>query len=100
MFFQPHRYSRTQHSWHDFTTCFVGADEVLLTDIYPAGEAPIPGITSEKLAQEIKHEKAIHFVRDEVSAQKIKQMLKPGDVFVTLGAGDGWKLGMEVLSLL
>ena len=100
VFFQPHRFSRTQHSWHDYTTCFVGADQVLLTDIYPAGEAPIPGISSEKLVQEIKHEHVQHFIRDEASSQKIKNMLKPGDVFITLGAGDGWKLGMEVLNSL
>lgn len=100
VYFQPHRYSRTEHCWHDFTTAFTLADEVLMTDIYPAGEAPIPGVTSEKLVQEMKHEHAQHFVRDEKSAQKLLGMLKEGDVFVTLGAGDGWKLGMEVLNQL
>ncbi len=97
VFFQPHRYSRTQHCWHDFTTAFKEANEILLTDVYPAGEAPIPGVTSEKLVQEMKHENAHYFLRDEKSAGKIVSMLKQGDVFVTLGAGDGWKLGMEVL---
>lgn len=97
VFFQPHRYSRTEHCWHDFTTAFKEADEVLLTDIYPAGEAPIPGVTSEKLAQEMKHEHTQYFVRDEKSTQKILGLLKSGDVFITLGAGDGWKLGMDVL---
>ncbi|HEY1078934.1 MAG TPA: UDP-N-acetylmuramate--L-alanine ligase [Bdellovibrio sp.] len=97
VFFQPHRYSRTEHCWHDFTTAFKEADEVLLTDIYPAGEAPIPGVTSEKLAQEMKHEHTQYFVRDERSTQKILGLLKSGDVFITLGAGDGWKLGMDVL---
>ncbi|MGE9743260.1 UDP-N-acetylmuramate--L-alanine ligase [Bdellovibrio bacteriovorus] len=100
VFFQPHRYSRTQHCWHDFTTAFMEADQVLLTDIYPAGEAPIPGVTSEKLASEMKHEHAQYFVRDDKATQKILGMLKEGDVFVTLGAGDGWKLGLEVLNQL
>lgn len=100
VFFQPHRYSRTQHCWHDFTTAFKEADEVLLTDIYAAGEAPIPGISSEKLAQDMKHERAQYFLRDEKSAQKVLGMLKEGDVFVTLGAGDGWKLGLDVLNQL
>ncbi|WP_374031139.1 UDP-N-acetylmuramate--L-alanine ligase [Bdellovibrio bacteriovorus] len=100
VFFQPHRYSRTQHCWHDFTTAFMEADQVLLTDIYPAGEAPIPGVTSEKLASEMKHEHAQYFVRDEKATQKILGMLKEGDVFVTLGAGDGWKLGLDVLNQL
>lgn len=100
VFFQPHRYSRTQHCWHDFTTAFKDADEVLLGDIYPAGEAPIPGVTSEKLAHEMKHENAHYFLRDENSAQKVRQLLKNGDVFITLGAGDGWKLGLDVLNSL
>lgn len=100
VFFQPHRYSRTEHCWHDFTTAFKDADEVLLTDIYPAGESPIPGVNSERLAQEMKHESAHYFVRDEKSAQKIVSSLKDGDVFITLGAGDGWKLGLDVLNNL
>ncbi len=100
VFFQPHRYSRTQHCWHDFTTAFMEADEVLLTDIYPAGEAPIPGISSEKLAQEMKHEHAHIFCVMINRRRKILGMLKEGDVFVTLGAGDGWKLGLDVLNQL
>ncbi|MEK2646590.1 UDP-N-acetylmuramate--L-alanine ligase [Bdellovibrio sp. BCCA] len=100
VFFQPHRYSRTQHCWHDFTTAFKEADEVLLTDIYAAGEAPIPGVSSEKLAQEMKHERAQYFLRDDKATQKVLGLLKEGDVFVTLGAGDGWKLGLDVLNQL
>ncbi|MBO9668778.1 MAG: UDP-N-acetylmuramate--L-alanine ligase [Bdellovibrio sp.] len=97
VYFQPHRFSRTQHCWHDFTTAFMEADQILLTDIYPAGESPIPGVSSEKLAQEMKHENAQYFLRDDKSSQKIVSMLKDGDVFITLGAGDGWKLGLDVL---
>ncbi|HEX7672870.1 MAG TPA: UDP-N-acetylmuramate--L-alanine ligase [Bdellovibrio sp.] len=97
VYFQPHRFSRTQHCWHDFTTAFMEADQLLLTDIYPAGESPIPGISSEKLASEMKHENAQYFLRDDKASQKIVSMLKDGDVFITLGAGDGWKLGLDVL---
>jgi UDP-N-acetylmuramate--alanine ligase len=100
VFFQPHRYSRTQHCWHDFTTAFFEADQVLLGDIYPAGEAPIPGVTSEKLAQEMRHDHAEYFLRDERASQKVLSQLKEGDVFITLGAGDGWKLGLDVLEQL
>ncbi len=100
VYFQPHRYSRTQHCWHDFTTAFSLADVVLLGDIYAAGEAPIPGVTSEKLAAEMKHADASYFVKDEQAADKIKSGLKEGDVFITLGAGDGWKLGLQVLEKL
>lgn len=98
VFFQPHRFSRTQNCWHDFTTCFAQADEILMTDIYPAGETPIPGINSQKLVEEMKHENAKYFVRDAQSSDKILKDLKTGDVFITLGAGDGWKLGLEVLN--
>lgn len=100
VFFQPHRFSRTQHCWNEFTTAFNEADHVLLTDIYAAGESPIPGVSSEKLAQDMKHQNAQYFFRDEKSAQKVLDLLKEGDVFVTLGAGDGWKLGLDVLSRL
>lgn len=100
VFFQPHRYSRTQHCWHDFTTCFNQADELLVTDIYSAGEVPIPGIHSEKLVEEIKHKKAEYFIRDLQASDKILGRLQSGDVFITLGAGDGWKLGLEVLNKL
>jgi UDP-N-acetylmuramate--alanine ligase len=100
VYFQPHRYSRTQHCWHDFTTCFSQADQILVTDIYPAGEAPIPGINSEKLVEEMKHKQAEYFVRDPQSSDKIRSRLQTGDVFITLGAGDGWKLGLEVLNKL
>lgn len=98
VFFQPHRYSRTQNCWHEFTSCFSQADQILMTDIYPAGETPIPGIHSEKLVQEMKHDGAKYFVRDAQSADHITGILKDGDVFITLGAGDGWKLGLEVLN--
>lgn len=98
--FQPHRYSRTEHCWHDFTTCFIQCDHLILTDIYPGGEAPILGITAEKLALEIKHEACSFLTKNSELAQKIFTQLKPGDVFVTLGAGDGWKVGLEILEKL
>jgi UDP-N-acetylmuramate--alanine ligase len=98
--FQPHRYSRTQHCWHEFTTCFSMADEVMLLDIYPAGEDPIAGITTEHLLKEMKHPNCRHFLKTEDNINKLAQELKSGDIFLTLGAGDGWKLGMQVLGLL
>ena len=96
IYFQPHRYSRTQHSWKEFTQCFEMSDRLFMTDIYPAGEAPIDGITSENLLKEIKHQKATHLPKNADFKNLILAELKPGDVFVTLGAGDGWKVGMEI----
>lgn len=100
VYFQPHRFSRTEHCWHDFTTSFTQADKIFITDIYAAGEAAIPGITSERLAQETKHTACSYLPKDEKAVSAIMSELKSGDVFVTLGAGDGWKLGLEVLEKL
>lgn len=102
VWFQPHRYSRTQLCWDQFVNSFSKADVLALTDIYPASEKPIAGITSEKLAKEIKV-KDCHYISNseiESAAARIKSLLKPGDIFLTLGAGDGWKLGMKVLEIL
>lgn len=98
--FQPHRFSRTQSCWHEFTTCFAQADSVILTDIYAAGESPIPGIDSEKLSSDVKHSHTKFLRKDSELAGKLTAELKQGDIFLTLGAGDGWKVGMEVLELL
>jgi UDP-N-acetylmuramate--alanine ligase len=98
--FQPHRYSRTQTCWHDFTNCFTQCDLLFLTDIYPAGEMPVPGITSEKLSAEVKHSNCHYLPKTQELADKIRSELKAGDVFLTLGAGDGWKIGMEILGQL
>lgn len=97
VYFQPHRYTRTEHCWQDFKTCFHQSDILLLADIYPAGEMPIPGITSQKLLSEIKHENAQYIEKTEQQVHKILEQLKSGDIFITLGAGDGWKLGLDVL---
>ena len=98
VYFQPHRYSRTEHCWQDFKNCFAQADVLFLGDIYAAGEQPIAGVTSEQLLKEMKHTKSFHSPRSESQVQIISDSLKADDVFITLGAGDGWKLGLDVLS--
>ncbi len=100
VYFQPHRYSRTQHCWQDFKSCFLQSDVLFMADIYPAGETAIPGITSEKLLEEMKHENSFHTVKSGQQIKVISESLKSGDVFITLGAGDGWKLGLDVLSYI
>jgi len=99
VYFQPHRFSRTQHCWQDFKTCFTQADHLFLGDIYAAGEAPISGITSTKLVEDLQttgYAQCIHAPK-ETQLKQILDFIKPGDVFLTLGAGDGWKLGLDVL---
>lgn len=100
VYFQPHRYSRTEHCWQDFKSCFTQADVLFMADIYPAGEAPIPGITSGKLLSDMKHENSHYSPKSPEQLAQILNVLKPGDVFLTLGAGDGWKLGLDVLEHL
>lgn len=97
VYFQPHRYSRTQHCWQDFMSCFAQADRVFMTDIYPAGEQPIPGITADRLVSEMKRSEVTYVPRGEVNASRFQSELKAQDIFLTLGAGDGWKVGLEVL---
>ena len=100
VYFQPHRYSRTEHCWVDYKSCFAQADFLFLGDIYPAGEQPIAGISSEKLTAEILISTKRHAPKNSDLVAVILDELKEGDVFLTLGAGDGWKLGMEILENL
>lgn len=85
--FQPHRYSRTQESWLDFLTCFKGADQVFLIDIYEAGEAPVKGVNSIELALQIQNVSCQYLTKEEL-LNYFSQNLLSGDIFLTLGAGD------------
>ncbi len=87
--FQPHRYTRTRDLIDDFGPALALANVVVLTDIYAAGEAPIPGITIERLADTVRaHAKEVVVVKrlEDVPAA-VAQLAKPGDLVVTLGAG-------------
>ncbi|MCA9477119.1 MAG: UDP-N-acetylmuramate--L-alanine ligase, partial [Nitrospira sp.] len=87
----------------EFAKAFDQADMVFVMDIYPAGETPIPGISGEMLAQAMKEagHPSVHWVNgDPALAQKIREALQEGDVFLTLGAGDVWKTGKEILANL
>lgn len=97
--FQPHRYSRTQSCWNEFVNCFYLTDVLLLTDIYSGGEAPIPGVDAKHLYEEVKIENKFYLPNTASKMESLKKILKPGDVFLTLGAGDNWKTGMSLLGL-
>jgi UDP-N-acetylmuramate--alanine ligase len=89
--FQPHRYTRTESLWDDFTRSFNKADVVLVCDIYAAGEKPIPGISSERLAKAIAEHGhgAVRYVPDRAElAAELARQARPGDVVIALGAGD------------
>jgi UDP-N-acetylmuramate--alanine ligase len=84
--FQPHRYSRTKAFMNEFAKALSIADEVILLEIYAASEAPLPGITSATIAEQM--EKG-HFIPNFLEATEwVVEQAKPGDVIITLGAGD------------
>jgi UDP-N-acetylmuramate--alanine ligase len=87
--FEPHRYTRTQNFWKEFQEAFTGADEVYITPIYAASEAPIDGITSEKLVSDMqKNGFPAHFLSDLNAMKDILQRKKNDKtIFLTLGAG-------------
>jgi UDP-N-acetylmuramate--alanine ligase len=101
--FQPHRYTRTHDLMKEFATSFNDADVVFLSSVYAAGEDPIPGATSDALAEAIR----AHGHRDVTYVEKrvdlpaaIAPRLREGDIVVTLGAGDITQVGPDLLALL
>jgi len=101
--FQPHRYSRTKGLFKEFQTCFHQADLLVMTDIYAASEEPIDGVSSELLITSIqKHgQRYTAYVPDvQQLAEQVRPMLQPGDLVLSLGAGNIVNAGEELLSLL
>lgn len=98
--FQPHRFTRTKALFGDFCKVLAQADTLLLTEIYPASESPIPGVNSQSLAQGIKQisKTDVIFLEDlEDGVKKLEQVLAPDDLFITMGAGNVWKVGEAYL---
>ena len=93
--FQPHRFSRTQTCWSEFLECFNDTDVLYVLDIYPAGESPIEGISGATLAAEIKHPSCKYVARSALFDLVITN-LNPGDILLTLGAGDISKIGEQL----
>jgi len=101
--FQPHRYSRTQLLREEFGKAFVSADLLILTDIYAAGEAPIEGITGETILSEVRRQSGqdvIYLPKREKIATYLQQEARDGDLVITMGAGDIYKSGEELVELL
>jgi UDP-N-acetylmuramate--alanine ligase len=101
--FQPHRYTRTRDLLREFFTAFNQADVLFLLDIYPAGEEPIPGVKSENLYEGIKGHghKDVTLVSDRKEIlEHLLPRLKSGDMVITLGAGDVWKIGETLMEEL
>lgn len=101
--FQPHRYTRTRDLMDEFAESFGNANKLFLMDIYPASEKPIEGISSEVLAKRILDIgfKNLTYIPDRKEmVERIASDLKQGDVLITLGAGDVYKMGEEILNKL
>ncbi|HEX2446220.1 MAG TPA: UDP-N-acetylmuramate--L-alanine ligase [Vicinamibacterales bacterium] len=101
--FQPHRYSRTRDLFHAFGPALAGADEIVLTDIYAAGEAPLPGITLESFAAQVRRDvtASVHVIPglNDVPDAVVK-IARPGDTIITLGAGSIGTVGPRILAAL
>ncbi len=101
--FQPHRYSRTQNLFLDFVQVFKDVGPLYLTDVYAAGEDKIKGVNSEILAEAIKKagNKDVHYFGDNKTLiNKIIGSARPGDVVITLGAGNIWATGEKIVQEL
>lgn len=96
--FQPHRYTRTQSLFPQFVSALSLADELLLFDIYPAGEKPIPGITSESLLEQIRlNNKNVRLVNDKNLVQVLDELIRDDSVILMQGAGN---IGQVALNLM
>ncbi|OEF98318.1 UDP-N-acetylmuramate--L-alanine ligase [Desulfuribacillus alkaliarsenatis] len=98
--FQPQRYTRTFFLFDDFSRAFADADEVYVLDIYsPAGEKKIDGVSAEKLVEMIRknsHHRAEFVQTKEEIIERMKRQMKPGDIVLTMGAGDIWKASVDL----
>ena len=101
--FQPHRYSRTRDLFQEFMTAFADADTVLITNIYPAGELPIAGVTAAGLCTGLReqgHPAVLLAPTLPEAATTLEGILQPDDLLITLGAGDVWRGGQQVMEAL
>jgi UDP-N-acetylmuramate--alanine ligase len=101
--FQPHRYSRTQRLLPEFASAFDLADQVIITEIYPAGEAPIAGVSGRQIADGVadrNRPKVLYVERKEEIPDRVVELARPGDLVITMGAGDIWKAGEQIINRL
>jgi UDP-N-acetylmuramate--alanine ligase len=101
--FQPHRYSRTHHLFDELVDALSGADVLLVTDVYAAGEAPIDGANSENLVRAIRAHghTDVTYVKERVDlAQHLLKRSRAGDIVITLGAGNITRTGPELIRAL
>ena len=101
--FQPHLYSRTQDLYKEFGSSFFDAEVCVITDVYPSREEPIEGVSGQLIADAAKEygHRKVHYVEDKNELpEKLKELTKPGDVIITMGAGDIYKYGEKFVEEL
>lgn len=101
--FQPHLYSRTRDFYAEFGRSFLNSDVFICTDVYPAREKPIEGISGELIANSAKNfgHKNVYYEPDKTKLPELlKNIYKKGDIVITLGAGDIWKFGEKFIDYL
>ena len=99
--FQPHRYTRTRALFDEFSRCFYQSDLLMVLPIYAASEKKIEGIDSRSLAEAIRrhgHKQVLSVDGFEEAVEKLYPILDRGDILLTLGAGDVWKIGTAILN--
>jgi UDP-N-acetylmuramate--alanine ligase len=98
--FQPHRFSRTRDLMEEFRTSFADADSLVLMDIYPAGESPVEGVSTEEMMKGMGGGDIVHIGGVKEAAGYVADHIGSGDVVLTLGAGDVWKVADELIGIL
>ena len=104
--FQPHRYTRTKFLAQHFGRAFNSSDVVIITKIYPASEPPIPGVTAQLIVDAIKKSNKTQscevFYKENFKdiTEFLQNNIKPNDIIITLGAGNIWQVGEDLLKLL
>ena len=101
--FQPHLYSHTQQLYQNFGSSFFDAEVLVLTDIYPSREKPIEGVTGKLIADAAENygHRGVHYVEDKSELPgKLKELVQPKDIIITMGAGDIYKYGDLFVEML
>lgn len=99
--FQPHRYSRTRQLYKEFSEAFGQADIVVLDEVYSAGEAPICGVSSDLIYQILAPKQKVYFINGkEDIVDFLEKLCQPGDLVLTLGAGDIWQVAQRFVNRL
>jgi UDP-N-acetylmuramate--alanine ligase len=101
--FQPHLYTRTKDFYQEFAKALAIADVCIVCDVYPAREEPIPGVTGELIADALKkngHKNTVYIKDKDKIPAEVLRILKPGSTFITMGAGDIWKVSNQLTEQL